>query len=63
MTVSGAAAGAYDAIRLDDYRTINRGPLVSADTDTGVVVYKDVTDEEKRVDLGPHAVRLIRRGR
>ena len=61
MNVSGEAAAAYDAVRLDSFENANKGPLVSADTDTGVVVYKDVTGEEKTVELGPHALRLVRR--
>lgn len=63
MTVSGEAALVYDAVRLDSCENANRGPLLSADTDTGVVVYKDVTGEEKRIELGPHAIHLVRKGR
>ena len=63
MTVSGEAAAAYDAVRLDSCETANKGPLIGADTDTGLVVYKDVTGAEKKLELGPHAIMLVRRGR
>lgn len=59
MNVSGEQAAKYVAVRLDDFTNANKGPLVSADTETGSVVYKDVTGEEKRVELGPHAIRLL----
>jgi hypothetical protein len=59
MNVSGSEATGFNAIRLDDFSNANKGPLVSADTETGSVVYKDVTGEEKKVELGPHAIRLL----
>ena len=61
MIVSGEEAATFDAIRLDDFSTANKGPLLSADTDTGVVVYKDVTGTEKQLTLGDHAIRLVKR--
>ncbi len=63
MTVSGEEAHLYDAIRLDDFSRANRGPLVSADDVTGVVVYKDTLESEKTLTLGEHAIRIVRAGR
>ena len=63
MNVSGDLAANYDAVRLDTFERANRGTLLSADTMTGIVVYKDAAGEEKRVELGDHAIRLVRRGR
>ncbi len=61
MIVSGEEALLYNAIRLDDFSVANKGPLISADDMTGVVVYRDTPESEKTLSLGPHAIRLIRR--
>ena len=63
MTICGIEAIHFDAVRLDDFSNANKGPLTYADTDTGLVVYKDVTGEEKRVELGAHSITILRRGR
>ena len=59
MQVSGEAAAAWNAVRLDSFETINKGPLVSADTDTGAVSWKDKTGTTQTVTLGPHVVKLV----
>ena len=61
MTVSGDDAKLYNAIRLDTFENANKGPLVSADDATGEVVYLDPTGEQKKLVLGDHTIRLLRR--
>ena len=60
--VSGDVAHGYVAIRTDSYLQINDGLLLAADEITGAVRWKDKTDTEKTVTLGPHAIRIISRG-
>ena len=59
MNVSGEAAAALNAIRLDDMTTVNKGILVSADDQTGAVTWKDKLGTDQTVTLGPHSIRLI----
>ncbi len=44
MNISGEEALLYNAIRLDDFSNANKGPLVSADDVTGIVIFKDTPD-------------------
>lgn len=59
MTVTGEAAKAFNAVRLDSLATINLGPLVEADEDTGRVAWKDKADQLQIVTLGPRLVKII----
>ena len=61
MIVSGEAAAAFNAVRLDSFENANKGTLVSADSETGEVRYLDVTGEEKRLVLGDHAIRILKK--
>lgn len=57
--VSGEAAKNLDAISLSSFAPVNRGELVSADDETGTVVFKDTPDSQKTVTLGAHAIKII----
>lgn len=59
MRVEGEAASAWSAVRLDSLQSIEGGPLVMADSDTGEVSWKDRAGELRQVRLGPRAIRLI----
>ena len=61
MIVSGEAAPQFNAVRLDNFENANKGPLVSADSETGEVVYLDVTGEQKTLKLGDHAIRILKK--
>lgn len=61
MNVSGEMASAYDAICLSSFETVNKGRLVSADTDTGVVNWHDKTGNVCSATLGQSAIRIIPR--
>ncbi len=61
MTISGGEASGFNAIRLDDFTYANKGTLVSADTETGLVIWKDVTGADCQITLGPHAIRIAKR--
>ena len=63
MNISGEEAVGFNAIRLDDFSTANKGPLVSADDVTGEVVYRDTPESTKTLTLGDHAIRIVRAGR
>lgn len=60
--VSGDQAAGYDTVRLDSFEVVNDGKLLEANQQTGVVRWKDKTDTEKRVEFGPHMVRIMPRG-
>ena len=60
MNVSGEEAALYDAIRLDSLESANKGPLVSADDVTGTAVYHDTPETTKTLELGAHALRIVR---
>ena len=59
MNVSGDEAKGYRAVRLDSLENANNGELVSADDETGLVVYKDKTGEEVRLPLPAHSIRIL----
>lgn len=59
MNVSGDEAKGYRAVRLDSLENANKGELVSADDETGLVVYKDKTGEEVRLPLPAHSIRIL----
>jgi len=61
MKIEGDAAHLYRAVRLDSFEDANRGELVSADDDTGIVVYKDTPETTKTLTLGPHAIRILKK--
>jgi len=61
MTIDGDGAKAFNAVRLDSLANANKGELVSADEDTGTVVYKDRSGEPVTLSLGPHAIKVLRR--
>ena len=61
MIVSGEAAPQFNAVRLDNFENANKGPLVSADSETGEVIYLDVTGEQKTLKLGDHAIRILKK--
>lgn len=61
MTVSGDDAKLYDAVSLSSMLSVNRGELVSADDQTGVVVWRDTPDSTKTVTLGDHAIRVVKK--
>jgi len=66
MNVSGEDAKLWRAVRLDSFETINKGELVSADSDTGNVVWTvqlDGQQERKEITLGRDMVRIVRAGR
>jgi hypothetical protein len=63
MNVSGSDAKLYDAVRLDSMERANRGPLVSADEVTGVVVFYDTPESTKTITLGEHAIKIVRAAR
>ncbi len=49
--VSGDEAKNFRAVRLDSYEDANKGELVSADDQTGVVVYRDTPESTKTITL------------
>ncbi len=59
MNVSGEDAAGFNAVRLDDFSNANKGPLVSADDVTGIVVYRDTPESTKTLTLGDHAIRIL----
>ncbi len=61
MNVTGDEAAKYEAIRSDDFTVINLGPLMAANEETGEVWWKDSTGQERSINLGPHAVRIVHR--
>ena len=63
MEVSGDAAKAYRVVRLDSFLDAVplKGELVSADDQTGVVVFKDAAGEQKQITLGQSAIRIMPR--
>ena len=61
MIVSGDAAAAYVAVRLDNFENANKGPLIYADDTTGDVTYLDPTGEQKKLALSTHAIRILHR--
>ncbi len=66
MNVSGEDAHLYRAVRRDTFDDVNKGPLVSADEDTGRVVWTiqlDGQPERREIMLGHDAIRIIRAGR
>lgn len=56
MKVSGEGAAAYQAVRLDSFDTVNQGVLLSADDETGEVVWRDRTGNEVKATLGQRAI-------
>jgi hypothetical protein len=62
MNISGEEAARFDAVRLDSGNTVNRGELVEADEQTGVVSWKDhVTGETKSVTVDSCAIKIVRK--
>lgn len=61
MNISGEEAKNYHAVRLDDFRDAHAGELVSADDQTGVVVYRDTPETTKTLTLGERAIRILRK--
>ena len=59
MKIDGEAAKGFRAVRLDSLENANKGELVSADEDTGAVVYKDRSGEPVTLQLGAHAIRIL----
>jgi hypothetical protein len=60
MRVEGEAAKSWTAVRLDSLVSVEgKGKLISADTETGEVVWTDRTGETCRATLGAHAIRLV----
>lgn len=57
--VSGEDAKRYNVVRLDSMATVNRGPLVSADTQTGKVSWMDKTDTVQVTTLLPQNLRIV----
>jgi hypothetical protein len=60
MRVEDKEAPNYNAVRLDNLENANRGILVLADDITGDVVYKDASGSMHSMQLGPHAIRIVR---
>lgn len=58
MKVEGTLAAGSQAVRTDSMATVNQGPLVSADDETGEVQYTDRTGTVCTVTLGPNAIRI-----
>lgn len=63
MIVSGEDAPRFNAVRLDSYANVNKGDLVEADDQTGLVKWRDSTGEIKTTTLGEHAIRIVPRAR
>ena len=63
MIVTGENAKDCRVVRLDSFADVvpAKGELISADDQTGEVVFKDATGEEKRLTLGLHAIRILTR--
>jgi hypothetical protein len=61
--VSGENAKGYNAVRLDNFENANRGELIEANDETGLVKYKDAAGTEKSITLGDHAIRIMPKGR
>jgi len=59
MRIAGEEAARWQAVRRDSLETVNRGPLLLADDETGLVEWKDGSGEPKRVTLGPGAIKLM----
>jgi hypothetical protein len=62
MEVRGSLATGFVAVRLDNFATVNEGPLISADDQTGEVVWTDKVGEQRNVMLGAHMVKIVPRG-
>ena len=58
MKVEGAEALGCQAVRTDSMATVNMGPLVSADDETGAVSWTDKTGNVCAVTLGANAIRI-----
>jgi len=63
MKTEDATAARFDAVSLSSMEQINRGTLISADEDSGVVVYENVPGSRKTVTLGQHAIKIIPRSK
>lgn len=61
MKVQGEEAARMQAVRTDSFATINDGDLVSADTESGEVVWTDKTGTQRSVRVGPHILRITPR--
>ena len=60
MIVSGDEAKRSDAVRLDNFESINGpGKLVFADDVLGVVKWLDRAETAKEITLGAHAIRIV----
>lgn len=60
MKIEGEVAARWTAVRLDTLESVEgRGVLLSADTDTGEVVWRDRTGETCRATLGQNTIRLV----
>lgn len=63
MLVDGENAKLYDAVRLDDFTAVNKGPLISANEETGSVVFIDSAGNHVGASMGPGTIRIVRRSR
>ncbi len=58
VKVEGDEAKNHKAVRLDSMDDVNRGELVFADEETGVVKWRDSVGEIKEVTLGARAIKI-----
>lgn len=62
VKIDGVDAPRFKVIRLSDYGDAHVGPLIEADAMTGAFSYRDhVNNELRHANLGPHAIKIIRR--
>ena len=59
MRVSGEEAMRYQAVRKDTLETVNRGPLIMADEETGRVEWRTRAGETSAITLGPQSIKLM----
>ncbi len=52
-------ASPFNAVRLDSFATVNNGPLVLVDDQTGEVAWIDKSGEMRTITLGLHSIRIV----
>ncbi len=61
MRLVGDDAAPFNAMRLDNFENVNKGPLVLVDDQTGEVAWTDKSSELKSITLGIHAIRIVKK--
>lgn len=59
MIVTGDAAKKFDAIRLDSFEPVNKGELLEANEETGMVRWNGHGGGQNSVTLGPKSIKIM----